>query len=70
MPTEVCSPISRKGGKTSGNIPGFSPGARSMPGAGDRRDSVPPQPPHGTVSRGAEPELPLRETTRLLGPED
>jgi hypothetical protein len=53
MPTEVCSPVTRKGSKVGSNQP-MSPGARSMPGAGDRRDSVPPQ--HGTVSRGAEPE--------------
>ena len=69
MPKEVCSPINVKGGKTSGNIPGSSPGANSMPGAGDRRD-VPAQPAHGTVSRGAEPEPPLRETTKVVGPED
>ena len=68
MPTEVCSPVTRKGSKVGSGQP-LSPGARSMPGGGD---SVPPQSTHrgGTVSRGAEPEPPLRETTRVTGPED
>jgi hypothetical protein len=65
----VESPVTRKGSKVGSNQP-MSPGARSMPGAGDRRDSVPAQPAPGTVSRGAEPEPPLRETTKVVGPED
>jgi hypothetical protein len=69
MPKEVCSPVSQPGSKVGSGQP-LSPGARSMPGAGDRRGSVPPQPSHGTVSRGAEPEPPLRETTKVVGPED
>jgi hypothetical protein len=69
MPKEVCSPVSRPGSKVGSGQP-LSPGARSMPGAGDRRDSVSPEPSHGTVSRGAEPEPPLRETTKVVGPED
>jgi len=67
---EVCSPINVKAGKTSGNISGFSPGARSMPGAGERKDSVPPQPSDRMVSRGSEREPPLRESTKVVGPED
>jgi hypothetical protein len=72
MPTEVCSPITRKGSNASGNIPGSSPGARSMPGAsGGAGDSVPPQPSHGPASRhSAEPEPPLREPTKVVGPEN
>jgi hypothetical protein len=69
---EVCSPVntrvtgSKVGSIRSGDL---GPGARSMPGAGDRKDSIPPQPAHGTVSRGSEPEPPLRETTKVVGPE-
>ena len=69
MPKEVCSPVSRPGSKVGSGQP-MSPGACSMPGAGDRRDSVLQRPAHGTVSRGAEPEPPLRETTKVVGPED
>ena len=44
MPTEVNSPVSRKGSKVGSNQP-MSPGARSDPGRG-RTDSVPAQPTH------------------------
>jgi hypothetical protein len=48
MPTEVISPITRKGSKVSGNVPCSSPGARSMPRADRRRDNAEPEPPfHG-----------------------
>jgi hypothetical protein len=73
MPTEVVSPITRKGSKVSGNEPCSSPGARSMP----RRDSVPDQPFHGRSGghvrsqseepqhgRGHEPEPPLQRVER------
>jgi hypothetical protein len=43
MPTEVVSPVTRKGSKVGSPNLGLSPGARSMPGA--RRDSTVPQPP-------------------------
>ena len=60
MPTEVVSPVTRKGSKVGSNQPCSSPGARSMPGA--RRDSVPAQPAHGgtggsRVSRMSTEEL-------------
>jgi hypothetical protein len=61
MPTEVCSPVSRSGSKVGSGQP-MSPGARCMPGADDRKDSVQPQ--------RAEPEPPLRETAKVVGPED
>jgi hypothetical protein len=69
MVKEVCSPINVKGGKTSGNIPGSSPGAFSMP-HGDRKDSVPPQPVHGTRSAMAEETSPLEPRTKVTGPEE
>jgi hypothetical protein len=56
MPTQVESPVTRKGSKVSGNSPCSSPGARSMPGA---KDSVRAQPSHGgggRVAPHAEPE--------------
>jgi hypothetical protein len=53
MPKIVESPVTRKGSKVSGNIPGFSPGAFSNPSRGNG-DSVPPKPAHGTTARHAE----------------
>jgi len=42
-----------------------------MPGAGDRKDSVSPQPAHGKTGRhSAEPEPPLHQLTKVIGPED
>ena len=69
MPTEVVSPVTRKGSKVSGNVPGSSPGAFSNPSRG-RRDSVPPQPTHGGghVSRGA--EEPVVGKVKVIGPEE
>jgi hypothetical protein len=64
MPTEVQSPVTRKGSKVSGNIPGLSPGAFSNPSRG-RTDSLPHQPSHARVSRNAEEPAEVRVT----GPE-
>jgi hypothetical protein len=74
MPTEVVSPVTRKGSKVSGNEPCSSPGARSMPGA-ERRDSVPPQPQHGGSggrirAQSEEPASPLEPRTQVTGPEE
>ena len=57
MVQEVQSPVTRKGSKVSGNIPGSSPGAFSNPSRGGRGDAVPPQPAQGSgghVSRMSE----------------
>jgi hypothetical protein len=67
MVKEVCSPINVKGGKTSGNIPGSSPGAFSNPSRGDRKDSIPPQPAHGTSRHSEEPKV---GEVKVTGPED
>jgi len=67
--SEVVSPISRKGSKVGSGQP-LSPGARSAPG--QRGDSVPPQPTHGTtrhVAPHAEPPF-SGATTTVVGPED
>jgi hypothetical protein len=70
MVKEVCSPVTRPGSKVGSGQP-MSPGARSMPGAGDRKDSVSPQPAHGKTGRhSAEPEPPLHQLTKVIGPED
>jgi hypothetical protein len=65
MPTEVCSPVTRKGSKVGSGQP-MSPGARSNPSRGDcgRQDSTPPR--QFRVSRNAEEPAELRVT----GPEE
>jgi hypothetical protein len=70
MPTEVVSPVTRKGSKVSGNQP-LSPGARSNPSRGPvSQDSIPPQPHHGGGG-GVKSEDPLPAgTTTVVGPED
>jgi hypothetical protein len=69
MPTEVVSPVTRKGSRVSGNIPGSSPGAFSNPSRG-RGDSVPRQPANGGghVSRSA--EEPVVGKVKVTGPEE
>jgi hypothetical protein len=67
MVKEVCSPINVKGGKTSGNIPGSSPGAFSNPSRGGG-DSVPPQPSRGAASRHSAAPEPAE--VKIIGPED
>ena len=44
MPTDVQSPISRKGGKPGSIRRAESPGARSMPGRGDQSEPQEPLP--------------------------
>jgi hypothetical protein len=65
MPIEVCSPINIKSGKTSGNIPGSSPGAFSNP-LRARTDSLPQQPSHARVSRNTEEPAEVK----ITGPEE
>jgi hypothetical protein len=67
MPTEVVSPVTRKGSKVGGNIPGSSPGAFSNPSRGGG-DLVPPQPVHGTTARHAEESK--GGEVKITGPED
>lgn len=64
--SEVCSPVTRKGSKVSGNT-GLSPGARSDPGrvGGPKFDSVPTQHPHAKVSLGQEGEP---ASVEIVGP--
>jgi len=67
MPTEVVSPVTRKGSKVIGNIPGFSPGAFSNPSRGGG-DSVPAQPSRGAASRHSAAPEPAE--VKIIGPED
>jgi hypothetical protein len=69
MVKEVESPVTRKGSKVSGNIPGSSLGAFSNPSRG-RTDSGPRQPSQGRVSRMAEEPSPLEPRTEVTRPED
>jgi hypothetical protein len=59
---EVNSPVNSRNttSKLSGNIPGFSPGAKSAPGRGDQAPSHEPETPlhERTVQQGAEPAEP------------
>ena len=59
---EVNSPVNSRNtaSKLSGNIRGFSPGAKSDPGRGDQAPSHKPEPPlhERTVQQGAEPAEP------------
>ena len=64
MPTEVVSPVTRKGSKVSGNIPGSSPGAFSNPSRGGG-DSVPSG---GAASRHSAAPEPAE--VKIIGPED
>jgi hypothetical protein len=75
MPTEVCSPISRKGSAVSSGQP-LGPGARSNPSRGDAgpqsspfiaKHSV-PEPAHHIARHNEEP-LPAA-TAKVVGPED
>jgi hypothetical protein len=63
MPTEVCSPITRKGSKQGSDQP-LSPGARSMPGA--TGDSVPQQTSGSRSSKMA--EEPIGSEVKVTGP--
>jgi hypothetical protein len=65
MPTEVVSPVTRKGSKVGSNQP-LSPGARSSPSRGVSADSIPAQNPHGGASRHSTEEP---STTKIVGPE-
>jgi hypothetical protein len=73
MVKEVNCPVNTRntGSKLSGNIPGFSPGAKSDPGCvgGPRLDSVPAEPPHARVSLGEEGR-PAEVTIVGRSPED
>jgi hypothetical protein len=40
MVREICSPITRRGSRASGHIPGSSPGARTHPTARGRDDNT------------------------------
>ena len=57
MPTEICSPISRKGSKAGSNQP-LVPGTNTNPSVSNfhraTADSVPAQPSHGAPSRHSE----------------
>ena len=56
--------------KLSGNIPGFSPGAKSDPGrvGGPRFDNAQPQPQHRAATHQ---ETPIPSSTPVvIGPED
>ena len=59
---EVNSPVNSRNvtSRLSGNIPGFSPGAKSDPSRGDQATSHEPEPPlhERTVQQGAEPAEP------------
>jgi hypothetical protein len=57
---EVCSPISRRGSKLSGNIPGSSPGARSNPSRGDQTSGAGHQPEPSTPASGNSGKEPAR----------
>jgi hypothetical protein len=61
MPIEVISPVTRKGSKVSGNIPGDSPGAMSNPSRRGRSDagSQMPDKPLPPVSQNSEKPAPL-----------
>ena len=66
--SEISSPVSRKGSKLSGNIPGSSPGAKSNPSrARATADSIPHQSPHARVSLHSDPEKGAEVT--VVGPE-
>jgi hypothetical protein len=67
MLAEVVSPVTRKGSKVSGNIPGFSPGAFSNSSRGGG-DSVLPQPSRGAASRHSAAPEPAE--VQIIGPED
>jgi hypothetical protein len=61
MPTDVCSPVSRKGSKVGSNPP-LSPGARTDPG---RDDSVPTPTPYKASKHSEQPA-----TINITGPDD
>jgi hypothetical protein len=68
MPTEVISPISRKGGKVGSIDRAESPGARSMPGRGDQAEPPSQQRPvRATVDLGEQGEP---ASLTVTGPED
>jgi hypothetical protein len=74
--SDVNSPVNsaNKASRLSGNIPGFSPGARSDPSARGRGDQAGAQPPPGPPAsvpedarrRKGEPGA----TARMTGPEE
>jgi len=69
---EVNSPVNTRntGSKLSGNIPGFSPGARSDPGrVGGPTFDAPPEPQHRTATHQEEPPIPS-STPVVTGPEE
>jgi hypothetical protein len=64
MPTEVVSPISRKGSKVGSGQP-MSPGARSNPSSrGDQATSQPPEQPAHRVAPHADKPAELRQSPR------
>jgi len=67
---EVCRPVNTRntGSKLRGNIPGFSPGAKSDPGrvGGPRFDNVQPHPQHRAATHQ---ETPVPSATPVvIGP--
>jgi hypothetical protein len=69
---EVNSPVNTRntGSKLSGNIPGFSPGAKSDPGRveGPQFDNAQPLPQHRTATHK---ETPVPSSIPVtIGPED
>jgi hypothetical protein len=72
--TEVCSPVSRRGGAVGSGQP-LSPGARSNPGRTDAQrdrplDASPPPRIMKTHSEPAPGEPPPAASTTIVGPED
>jgi hypothetical protein len=62
---DVNSPVNTRNttSKLSGNIPGFSPGAKSDPSRGDQATSREPEPPlHEHVVQGADQPAELKTT--------
>jgi hypothetical protein len=63
---QVISPVTRRGSKVSGNIPGSSPGARSAPGNSSRMpDTKPDAGAPRSRSKGAHALI----NVKLTGPE-
>jgi hypothetical protein len=68
MPTEVSSPVNRKGGKLSGNIPGSSPGAGSNPSRTRSDQAEPPAGPAARVSLSSDKPASLSRSPEPAAP--
>jgi hypothetical protein len=67
---EVNSPVNTRhpSSKVSGNIPGFSPGAKSDPSRGDQATGHEPEPAlHERVMQGADQPAELKTTEPARG---